>query len=49
MFHPLAKYPGPWWAGLTDWYSVYHIFKGDRHLDFYRLHERYGKPFHEVR
>ncbi|KAF2470541.1 benzoate 4-monooxygenase cytochrome-like protein P450 [Lindgomyces ingoldianus] len=43
IWHPLAKYPGPWWATLTDWYSVYHIIKGDRHIDFYRLHERYGK------
>ncbi|KAF2680559.1 benzoate 4-monooxygenase cytochrome-like protein P450 [Lentithecium fluviatile CBS 122367] len=43
MWHPLAKYPGPWWAALTDWYSVYHIVKGDRHIDFYHLHEKYGK------
>lgn len=42
LWHPLAKYPGPWWAALTDWYSVYHIVKGDRHIDFYRLHEKYG-------
>ncbi|OAG08363.1 cytochrome P450 [Paraphaeosphaeria sporulosa] len=40
--HPLARYPGPWWAALTDWYTVYHIMKGDRHIDFYHLHEKYG-------
>ncbi|CAI6332828.1 unnamed protein product [Periconia digitata] len=41
--HPLAKYPGPWWAGLTDLYTAYHLSKGGRHIDFYRLHMKYGK------
>ncbi|RAH66282.1 benzoate 4-monooxygenase cytochrome-like protein P450 [Aspergillus aculeatinus CBS 121060] len=41
-WHPLAGYPGPWLAAATDWYSVYYCLRGDRHLDFYRLHEQYG-------
>lgn len=41
-FHPLAKYPGPFFAKITDWYSVYHAWKGDRHLEFWRCHEKYG-------
>lgn len=41
-FHPLAKYPGPFFAKLTDLYSTYHAWKGDRHLEFWRCHERYG-------
>ncbi|RDW60060.1 putative cytochrome P450 67 [Coleophoma crateriformis] len=44
-FHPLAKYPGPFLAKITDWYSVYHAWKGDRHLEFWRCHEKYGPVF----
>ncbi|KAJ5949319.1 cytochrome P450 [Penicillium verhagenii] len=41
-FHPLAHFPGPWLAALTDSYTVYHCLAGDRHLDFLRLHQKYG-------
>ncbi|KAI9731619.1 MAG: hypothetical protein M1818_007749 [Claussenomyces sp. TS43310] len=41
--HPLAKYPGPFLAKITDWHQVYHAWKGDRHLEFWRTHEKYGK------
>ncbi|KAI9041023.1 putative Cytochrome P450 [Aspergillus affinis] len=41
--HPLAIYPGPFIAKLTDLYSVSHAVRGDRHEDTYRLHERYGR------
>ncbi|RYP07924.1 hypothetical protein DL764_002195 [Monosporascus ibericus] len=43
FFHPLAKYPGPFLAKITDAYHLYHAWKGDRHLEFWRMHERYGK------
>ncbi|KAI1803057.1 cytochrome P450 [Daldinia bambusicola] len=43
FFHPLAKYPGPFIAKITDAYQLYHAWKGDRHLEFWRLHEKYGK------
>lgn len=42
-FHPLAKYPGPFLAKITDAYQLYHAWKGDRHLEFWRQHERYGR------
>ena len=41
-FHPLASYPGPFIAKLTNLYSVVHAIRGDRHDDLYRLHQRYG-------
>ncbi|KAL7805836.1 cytochrome P450 [Trichoderma aethiopicum] len=43
FFHPLSKYPGPLIAKLTDGYQLYHAWKGDRHLQFWRLHQKYGK------
>lgn len=42
FFHPLAKYPGPLLAKVTDTFQLYHAWKGDRHLEFWRMHERYG-------
>ncbi|KAB2580509.1 Coagulation factor 5/8 type [Lasiodiplodia theobromae] len=42
--HPLARYPGPFLAKITPWRDVYHAWRGDKHLDFYELHQRYG-PF----
>ncbi|KAI3558597.1 cytochrome P450 [Colletotrichum abscissum] len=41
FFHPLAKYPGPFIAKVTDGYQLYHAWNGDRHLDFYKLHKQY--------
>ncbi|KAI8628148.1 putative cytochrome P450 [Xylariaceae sp. FL1651] len=40
--HPYAKYPGPFLARLTSWYSVYHTYKGDLHTDIWKCHEKYG-------
>ena len=42
FFHPLAKYPGPVIARLTNAYAMYHAWTGRRHLDLHRLHKQYG-------
>lgn len=41
-FHRLRRYPGPFLARVTGWYSVYHAYIGDVHLDMLRCHEEYG-------
>jgi cytochrome P450 len=41
--HPLAPYPGPSLAKLSNLYSVVHAFRSDRHEELYRLHQRYGR------
>ncbi|KAI0551333.1 cytochrome P450 [Xylaria curta] len=43
FFHPLAKYPGPLLARVTNLYSAYHAWRGDIHLDIWRCHQTYGQ------
>lgn len=40
--HPLAKYPGPFWAKLSTFPSYWHTLKQDRHVWLYSLQEKYG-------
>ncbi|OGE55733.1 hypothetical protein PENARI_c004G05578 [Penicillium arizonense] len=42
FFHPLAKYPGPWLAKISNLYAGYHSWRGDLHVDMWRCHEEYG-------
>lgn len=42
-FHPLAKFPGPFWAKLSILPSWYHTVRRDRHIWLQLLQERYGK------
>ncbi|KAH8667330.1 cytochrome P450, partial [Tricladium varicosporioides] len=41
-FHPLAKFPGPLAAKVSNLYGGYHAWKGDIHIDMWRCHEKYG-------
>ncbi|KAG8161257.1 hypothetical protein KVR01_009521 [Diaporthe batatas] len=41
-FHPLAKYPGPFWGKISEIPSYWHAVKQDRHLWLYQLQEQYG-------
>ncbi|KAF2261474.1 cytochrome P450 [Lojkania enalia] len=40
--HPLAHYPGPLLARITDIHLAYSAYKGTRHLEYQRCHELYG-------
>lgn len=44
--HPLARYPGPALAACTDWYNVYWLASGSRHLELDRQHKQYGECSH---
>lgn len=41
-FHPLAKFPGPFWAKLTTIPAWWHSRNQDRHLWLLSLQEQYG-------
>ncbi len=43
--HPLAKFPGPFWARITSIYGMSYDLTGDRgySLTFPALHEKYGR------
>ncbi|KAI1326471.1 cytochrome P450 [Xylariaceae sp. FL0255] len=42
FFHPLAGYPGPFFAKLTDWYGGYNAMMMQLHLATYDDFQRYG-------
>lgn len=42
-FHPLAKFPGPFWARLTGIPAWWHSRTFDRHLWLLSLQEQYGE------
>ena len=46
FFHPLAKIPGPWLAGVTQWYETYYELVPNGGGMFTKrikkMHEQYG-------
>lgn len=43
-WHPLAKYPGPWWWCISSLKLAYVSYLGRRHFVIDNLHKKYG-PF----
>lgn len=41
-FHPLASFPGPFWARLSVVPSWWYTRTGDRHIWLHSLQEKYG-------
>ncbi|KAI0873979.1 cytochrome P450 [Hypoxylon argillaceum] len=48
VFHPLAKYPGPFLGRCTDLYAGYHAWRGTIHIDMYRCHQKYEIHSHKA-
>lgn len=42
FFHPLARFPGPFWGSATRLWITWHNIKGDEPWTFRALHEKYG-------
>ncbi|GFF26424.1 hypothetical protein IFM58399_01412 [Aspergillus lentulus] len=42
-FHPLARYPGPWFAHLSNAWRLVTFFGGQHHLIEERLHAKHGR------
>jgi hypothetical protein len=43
FLHPLAKYPGPFLASLTDLWQVYEFLTLKQPYNLTKLHEQYGQ------
>jgi hypothetical protein len=41
-FHPLSKYPGPFFASITRWWMVTQIFEAKHERNIRALHKKYG-------
>ena len=41
-FHPLAKFPGPFWASITRVWTLLHVLPGDAEKRQMKLHAKYG-------
>lgn len=43
FIHPLAGFPGPFWASVTRIWIAYHSYMEDEISTFQKLQETYGK------
>jgi hypothetical protein len=42
FFHPLSKFPGPFWGSVTRLWIAYHNIKEDEPYVEHELHKKYG-------
>ena len=42
FFHPLSKFPGPFWASVTRLWVAYHCYRADEHIKLLELHKKHG-------
>jgi hypothetical protein len=45
FFHPLSKFPGPFWASVTRLWIAYHNIKEDEPYIEHELHKKHGMRF----
>ncbi len=45
FFHPLAKFPGSFWASVTRLWITWHNIKEDEPTTYRELHKKHGKRF----
>jgi hypothetical protein len=43
FFHPLRKFPGPFWPSVTRLWIGWHCWRQTELETIYRLHEQYGQ------
>ena len=48
FFHPLSKFPGPFWGSITRLWITYHNVKEDEPQTFRELHKKHGKASHHI-
>lgn len=46
-FHPLARYPGPFLAKISDMYGAWHSMMGRLHIETEKGHRKYGPAFRQ--
>lgn len=42
LLSPLAKFPGPFWASITDFWRMYLVLYGSQNETIVQLHETHG-------